>query len=1007
MKLSWLLYVLMGFSVLLVLVIVAYYGISSEKLTANRVQHALDRSETLIDNNVEQLSSLFQDENIFFDKFVNAVDDDLLVYVFCEDSLVVWNSNLVDPKFLKKRVGVPSDTVCNLLYGDFLVRSFSQNDYYVYVLSLLCTTFSLENSYLPNFFNVPFFPQSNHVVLNPEDGTFPLYNSSGQVASRFDIVTYENTSFPYVYLIYFLVIVAVVVASTLLFGFFSKNTRFSNSLFYFGELTVLIIVFACAAAVLTYFYDRNMIREEERLMRQTAFDLFDERDIDFESSFHEFSRSVSSDTMLLKMVFSDNNMVDDVVSGYAENLLFDSVMKAYNMSMTVCVPGQEILVDGTGAVGCDDYFNDVLAHNNASMISEDLYFVDYATLDPNYLGIITLKLNDTLPPRRLYFEFYKQVTPNGFGLPSILQNRNDMIPAGFSVVSYRNNMLIYKYGSYIYPNHLTDYRYKANGFYYGGRTKNFSVVEDNKALIINCERRGWVALTAPFAVFFLGFVIVYLVIFAFTRNIRDLFQGGRSLRRKFQVAIMVTMLIAFGIVGPVSILYMKQLYDNKAKEFNFEQTRSVLLDLSREISYARLDPSQNPSETELLLKELSNTFFVDINLYDTEGKLIATSRPELFEYKLQAPLMNAHAFANLNDDKSLYYTNIEKVGKNKYQSNYIAVTGDNGETMAFLNIPYFSADENIHREVVNFALAYVNIILLLIGISSIVVMLVMRRITKPLLVLQEQMAKFNMSHYNNEIIDLDGDDEVGQLVMQYNKLVVQLGNDTSRMVKEEREAAWRGMARQVAHEIKNPLTPMRLSIQYLQRAWNEQSPDIDLKFKKTTTTLIEEIDNLSNIASAFSDYAKLPEGNPAPLDLKQILEKSINLYDNEENIKFNFVWDDDATFEFTADANNLSRAFGNVIKNAIQAIGKKPDGLIDIRLMSRSGRYVISISDNGKGIKDEDKGSIFMPNFTTKSSGMGIGLSIVRNIIQASNGRITFESTENVGTTFNMEFYKE
>lgn len=218
--------------------------------------------------------------------------------------------------------------------------------------------------------------------------------------------------------------------------------------------------------------------------------------------------------------------------------------------------------------------------------------------------------------------------------------------------------------------------------------------------------------------------------------------------------------------------------------------------------------------------------------------------------------------------------------------------------------------------------------------------------------------------------------------------------------------AWREMARQVAHEIKNPLTPMRLSVQYLQKAWQEGAPDIDERMKRTTDTLIEQIDTLSDIASAYSNFAKLPENVPEWVDLSDLLGNVVNLYDVSEHVAFSYTFDTKRDYKLKVDRKNLSRAIGNVIKNAVQAIGQKPDGKVNVTLVANRLKYVIRITDNGKGISEEERAKIFMPNFTTKSSGMGVGLSIVYNIIQASNGRITFESEVGVGTTFIIELFK-
>jgi len=1004
MKLKRVILVVLVIAVVLAIGWLVYLGLSSERVLAQRVQRTLDQREKCIDRAKVKVVSLLENENVVLENFATEFDDDPFVFVFCDDSLVLWTSNLVDPRFLKNRVPLEADTVCNLYVGDFLVRSFQMNDYCVYMLSLLNTTYSIENSYLINEFNATIFPNSNRVSFN-EDGKYPLYNLSGQVTSRFDIVTNMDMSFTNTYLIYIPILLLIVLLVLLLHHLLSRRGFFENLNLNLGEFTFVSLLLALAAAVLTYIYDKKAQYREEGLMKQVARDLFDERDMDFEQSFAFFSQKAKGDTLLYKMVFSEDNVINDVVDGYTRNVLFDSVLQGYEVVITVCRPGEDILVDNDVTVPCDQYFSDVLALNSSTKIADNLHFMDYATLDPNYLGILTLTLGDTVDVRHLYFEFYKPVTPNGFGLPRILQTSSSLIPSDFSVASYRNNMLNYKYGSYIYPNHLSDFHYSENDFYYGRKMKHYTLVDDNKALVISCEQRGWVGLTAPFAVFFIALVLIYLPFHVFLKLRNEKRAPRKSLRHRFQLAVMLTMLIAFGIVGPVSVVYMLGLYNQKARDFNFEQTRSILLNLRREMDYRQITPDSAPADFEMLLKQFSNTFFVDLNLYDIDGYLIATSRPELFDYRLQAPLINAQAFANLNDDKSLYFSHIEYVGKNKFQSNYIAVVGDNGETEAYLNIPYFSTDEDIRKEVVNFALAYTNIILILIGISAIVVMFIMSRMTKPLALIQKKMGEVKIGS-DNKPIEWESNDEIGELVEQYNVLVSELEKSANYLIRSERETAWREMARQVAHEIKNPLTPMRLSIQFLQRAWDEQAPDMEQRLKRTTTTLIEQIDTLSDIASAFSNYAKLPEGNPEPLDLKELLTKCINLYDNEENIKFDFVCNEE-TCPFTADPNNLSRAFGNIIKNAIQAIGKnKPDGHIEVRLSSMMQKYVVSISDNGKGIKEEDKAKIFLPNFTTKSSGMGIGLSIVHNIIQAANGRISFESTENIGTTFTIELFK-
>lgn len=291
------------------------------------------------------------------------------------------------------------------------------------------------------------------------------------------------------------------------------------------------------------------------------------------------------------------------------------------------------------------------------------------------------------------------------------------------------------------------------------------------------------------------------------------------------------------------------------------------------------------------------------------------------------------------------------------------------------------------------------------GISALVVILMTRKTIKPLEIIQDRMQKISLGE-KNEIIEWKSNDEIGDLIKIYNQLIEELEISANNLMRSERETAWREMARQVAHEIKNPLTPMKLNIQFLQMAWDEKNPDIDRKMRETTKSVLEQIEILSNIATAFSDYAKLPKKNIEEFDIKELIINTINLYDNNENIRILFSEENSPDYRISSDKNNLGIVLSNILKNAIQAIGRKEDGLIEINIKDFTEKFLIEIKDNGCGIGEEEKKKIFMPNFTTKSSGMGVGLSIVYDILETLGGSINFESEIGKGTTFIIEIKK-
>lgn len=366
--------------------------------------------------------------------------------------------------------------------------------------------------------------------------------------------------------------------------------------------------------------------------------------------------------------------------------------------------------------------------------------------------------------------------------------------------------------------------------------------------------------------------------------------------------------------------------------------------------------------------------------------------------------MNADAYHSMNRNKALFYTHEEHLGKGVYESAYIPLTDVNGNTLAYLNTPYFSSTTDLHNEIKNFVLTYINIILVTLGIALIFILRISKRLTQPLALIQNKLGDIKIDQ-KNEPIEWERKDEIGALVMQYNQLIVELEKSAAELKRTTTETAWRGVARQVAHEIKNSLTPMRLSVQLLQRNVDNGKATPE-QIQRTTNTLIEQIDALSDIASSFSRYAKLPENHPQPLDLAELVGNVVNLYDNAENIEFHYDFDKTKDHTYNGDKTNLNSAVSNLVKNAVQAIGSKPKGRIDVCLKDKEKAFIISVRDNGKGIKEEDKDRIFLPNFTTKSGGSGVGLSLTYNIVQAAGGTITFESQEGEGAEFVIELLK-
>jgi nitrogen fixation/metabolism regulation signal transduction histidine kinase len=291
----------------------------------------------------------------------------------------------------------------------------------------------------------------------------------------------------------------------------------------------------------------------------------------------------------------------------------------------------------------------------------------------------------------------------------------------------------------------------------------------------------------------------------------------------------------------------------------------------------------------------------------------------------------------------------------------------------------------------------INLYAFVFLLSSLFTVFITRRITRTFNVIIRQFSKLNLR--KNERISWPYDDEIGLLVAEYNKMVNKVEENAAQLAQSERESAWREMARQVAHEIKNPLTPMKLNIQYLQQALRNGHANVKELADKVSASLVEQIDNLSYIASEFSNFAKMPEAKPERIELEGMMKNVIELYKNDEHIKVQ-VSSEDGAYNIYADRSQMMRVVNNIMENARQAIPADKPGLIDIDIKKVGEHVVIAITDNGVGISEEVSHRIFQPYFTTKTSGTGLGLAMTKKIIEFWQGEIWFDTEEGKRTTF-------
>lgn len=475
-----------------------------------------------------------------------------------------------------------------------------------------------------------------------------------------------------------------------------------------------------------------------------------------------------------------------------------------------------------------------------------------------------------------------------------------------------------------------------------------------------------------------------------------------TLRNKIQIAVLALIVVSFIFVGLVTIIYFNNSSNQYDKERLINKAISVQYDAENKLQVLRNTTFSSDLVHEIV-QSLSKIHRTDIHLFNRFGRLIYSSDMDIFNNRLVAPYMNPVAMRELIDlGGQIYINDEEKIGELTYKAAFIPILEENQRPLGFISLPYSSASIREQGNIKDFMGTLLNVYVLLLLIAGIIAILVANSITRPISVLGEKIKAFKLGT-RNEPIKWDNNDELGALINEYNFLIDKMEKSAELLAQNEREVAWREMAKQVAHEIKNPLTPMKLSIQYLEhKIATLPRNEVETLVKRVASTLIEQIDNLNKIASEFSNFSKLPKPNNEPLILNDLISSVHDLFRKREDIIFNLYVPIDEIYVF-ADKSHLLRILNNLIKNAIQAIPAIRKGKIDIKLYTKNGKAIIQVSDNGSGIPRDMQDKVFYPNFTTKSSGTGLGLAICKDMAIAYKGKIYFKTVENIGTDFYFE----
>ena len=733
----------------------------------------------------------------------------------------------------------------------------------------------------------------------------------------------------------------------------------------------------------------------ELMLKTISFRMILEDDPIAEQFLNENEEKIATDSTVQVMLSKRLNDTEKStrIYDYLREHYLNGYLNRFDVQVMVC-SNENSKLTMTGSIddyNCFDYFHSMIEQYGKPLHSKSHFY----NLDDNDGRVEYFGEFDYDDGSHVYIELTQQTQNQPYGYPALLTNRYDIIDykqlKDYSYAKYCDGTLYNYYGEYEYPR--KDFFSDEEEEVRNGYLHKIFIAANNQKVVVSYPQMTFSRIASDYSFLFIGMLIVSMLVIFFMSKNGDLLYGQMSIHERIQFTFILFLLSLLVVFCTLTGYNTYTRYETQQHEQMKMKLASVNEAVLQEICYM-----DNETTTDNILQRISSLFQIDVHLFSPDGMLRGTSRRELFTNGVSAPLINSEALERLRTSNSYEQLSNERIGNLVHYSLYAPLFDANDNLLAYVNLPYFDDIQDMRSKIFSALMPVTNSYMIIILLAIFISYSVALRITRPLVVISNRIKRVSLQNVG-EKIEYNNPDEIGALVNEYNRMLDELERSAEQLAMSERESTWREMARQISHEIRNPLTPMKLSVQYMQRAWDEKRPDFETMFKKTTRTLSEQIDQLSFIASQFSNLAKTPNGDAVYVDVVERAENSVVIFNNTENASVTLT-NKVQTAIVLINPDQLTSVFNNLIKNALQS--GHGDEFIDVRInIDADDEYVyVSVADNGRGIDPEVQGKIFKPNFTTKSTGMGLGLAIVRNIIVGAKGEIFFETKLNEGTTF-------
>ena len=781
----------------------------------------------------------------------------------------------------------------------------------------------------------------------------------------------------------------------------------------------LIIFSVCVALYFVVAQSVYVLRKEYETNRIRTAKIAVERDLPLELHLRSVEQKIATDQFV--GILTSVKGIELIKNRLAERYFTEAITHNYKIKLTVCSPENYLELGAGGPpVGCFAFYQDEIDNYGVALGSNPyFYYINNFDGTASYLGVFTYVDASDYQVSRLYIELDSKYSKDPLDIWST-QSRGNALPRFYSYARYANGRLVRNDGQYAYSANAPESwqmgysMVNENGYYHF-----VNRISDDEMTVVSRPHRNFFPYLVSFSYLAIFFGLFFIVCTRWGRGRRFTTLPKHSLRRKITVLTTGTMVLALASVGAAMIMYVvkAQAENNRSKmEEKISSVQSALMEHCR---YAMRYNELNTAEFIQAVENVARVTQNDINIYDVHGRLIRSTKQELFDQFIIGKRMNNHAFHEIVHVGALRYFGTEKVASLSYRSLYAPLFNADGALVGVVNVPYLNSRSDITEATATTVSMLINLYLILLLMAVVLGRVLSNWMLRPLSELKNRMDSLAMTNSHNAHIRYrNPKDEIGVLVSSYNKMVDDLEASTRELARNERRQAWMDMASKIAHDIKNPLTPMRLSIQYLMMLKKQNVPGWEEKFDKMSVSLLEQIDILSDAASQFSSMASSEA--PVEVDIDELISEVVTIFENNEDIDIAFVPSEEHTV-LKCPRKKINRVLVNLITNSVQAI-ENSSGSGRVRISSSvveaepavSGldskgnpagtRYcAIAVEDDGPGVKQEYLDRIFTSSFTTKSSGSGVGLVNCKVIVEQSRGEITYGTSEMGGACFTVK----